>query len=143
MLSTTIVSDRYAGSAIQKTASRKPSLSVCTHCHDSDIGGKHLKLESLTALSGLELDLTHAPYHLYAAELARPHNQLSLQLLSPQGKRLASEPVRFTWAKGSFWVTTTPAGRLVMALDEIAHQNNIRVTTRPFRVVLNASSNPL
>ena len=117
--------------------SGSPLASVCAQCHDGDIGGKHLKLESLTTVSGIELALTQVLYHYYTANLVHPHDYLLLQLISQRGKRLTSKPVRFAWAKGSFWVKTDLSGRLVLSLDEIAHQANIRVATRQGKLVLN------
>ena len=129
----------------QAEVSEFPSASVCTQCHDGNIGGKHLKLEALTVISGLELDLTHALYHTYAALLAHPHNHLSLQSISQQGHLLSAERVQFTWAKGSFSVSvkTNLLKRLVFSLDEIAHKGNIRVTTTKGRLLLNATPKPL
>ena len=120
-----------------------PSASVCSQCHDGNIGGKHLKLESLTKLSGVAFNLTQALYHTYTAKLARPHNRLALQLISPKGKPMGSEQMRFNWSKGSFWVETTSSGRLVLSLDEIAHQGNVRVATSKGRLTLNAYAEEL
>lgn len=117
--------------------------SVCTQCHDGEIGGKHLKLESLTAISGIELSLTESLHHVYTADLADPHNRLVLQLISQREKRLASESVQFTWARGSFKVQTNPNGHLVLSLDEIARQSNMRVSTGKGRMVLKASPPPM
>jgi len=58
---------------------------------------------------------------------------------------LSAERVRFTWAKGSFSVSvkTNPLRRLMLSLDEIARQGNVRVTTTKGLLVLNASPKPL
>lgn len=113
--------------------------SVCAQCHDDGMGGKHLKLGSLAAISGFELDLTQALYHTYAAELSDPQHPLSLQLTSQRGEKVGAKQVRFTWEKGSFWVKSNTSGRLVLSLDEIANRENIRVITRKGRFVLNVS----
>lgn len=120
-------------------ANAEPLASVCAQCHEPEMGGKHLTLKALTTLSGVELDFTQALYHSTAAGLTRPHNSLSLQLISLRGKRLASGPVRFTWEKGSFRVQTDLTGRLVLSLDETAHRGNVRVNTREGRLVLNVA----
>lgn len=127
----------------QAKFSGAPSTSVCTQCHDSKIGGKQLKLENLTTISGLELDLTQALYHTYASQLAPPHKYLSLRSITQRGQLLNVEQMRFTWAKGSFSVKTNLLGPLIFSLDEIAQQSNIRVTTTKGRLVLTASSKPL
>ncbi|RKU12426.1 hypothetical protein C6503_17565 [Candidatus Poribacteria bacterium] len=116
------------------------ATSVCTQCHQEDIGGKHLRLETLTLLSGVELELTHALYHHYTSTLAHPHKRLSFRLISHQGKRLTSEQIQFKWAKGSFQVKTNPTGQLDLWLDEIAHQGNVRVATRKGRLVLDTAA---
>lgn len=123
----------------QTKVSQGNLASVCTQCHDATIGGKHLKLASLTAISGSELDLTQALYHTYAAELSEPQNPLLLQLTSHRRERLGSKRVRFTWEKGSFWIKSDTSGRLVLSLDEITNRGNIRVTTGKGRCVLNVS----
>ena len=110
--------------------------SVCTQCHEGKIGGKHLKLESFTALSGVELALGESLYHYYTAGLTEADKPLALFLTSKEDKQ---KQVRFTWAKGSFWVKSDAFGRLVLSLDEIAHQGNVRVATPKGRLVLSVS----
>lgn len=116
------------------------TVSVCAHCHGGEIGGKHLKQESLTGLRAVAFDLTQALYHTYAAGLAQPYNLLSLQVTSKDRKRLASQSLRFTWRKGSFRVQTNPTGHLGLSLDPTAQQSNIRVATEKGHLVLNAST---
>ncbi|MEH0007928.1 MAG: hypothetical protein V6Z82_04320 [Flavobacteriales bacterium] len=115
-----------------------PSASVCTQCHDGNMGGRHLKLEAFFVLSGAELDLTEALYHTYAAQLTHPHKRLSLQTTSTRGQRWSE--LRFTWAKGSFsvFVKKHPLRRLVFFLDDVAHQGSILVTPTKGRVILHA-----
>ena len=151
ILSKTIKGRNFATPVLKKTehyladVSDFRSANVCTQCHDGSIGGKHVKLETLTIISGVELDLTQALYHPYAAQLAYPYNHLSLQPISQRGQRLSAEPVRFTWTRGSFSVSVKAnlLNRLVFSLDEIAHQGNIRLTTTEGRLILNASPKPL
>ena len=128
-----------------QTVSEFSSVSVCTQCHDSGLGGKHLNLEALAVISGTELDLTESLYHSYTAQLAQPYNRLSLQSISQRGKRLSKERVQFSWEKGSFSISVRNnlLSRLVFSLDEIAHQGNVRVTTTNGRLVLNTFPKPL
>ena len=120
-------------------------VSVCAQCHDSDIGGKQLKLEGFAIISGLELDLTQSLYHVYDSQLVHPRNPLTLQSISQHGHLLNVEGIHFTWTKGSFSVSvkTNPLRRLFLFLDEIAQQGNIRVTTTKGRLILNAAPQPL
>lgn len=111
-------------------------VSVCTQCHEGKIGGKHLKLESLTTLSGTELALKESLHHYYAAGLTEADKPLALFLASKGDKQ---KQARFTWAKGSFWVKSDAFGRLVLSLDETAHQGNVRVATPKGRLVLSVS----
>lgn len=114
------------------------TVSVCAHCHETEKGGKSLKQETLTALSGTAFAIPQVFYHHYAAKLLQPHDRLWLQLISHRGKRLAFQPVRFTWEKGSFRVQTDTAGRLVLLLDKIGHQSNIHVASEKGRLFLDA-----
>ena len=127
----------------QAKVSNSLSTSVCAQCHDSKIGGKQLKLEGLTTISGLELDLTQSLYHIYASQLAPPDKRLSLRSISQRGHLLNVEQIQFTWAKGSLSVKTNLLRPLIFSLDEVAQQGNIRVTTTKGSLVLNASLKPL
>ena len=135
MLSETIAATQRKNS--QKIKVSEPAASVCIQCHKSEIGGTALKQGSLTALSSTEFVLTQALYHHHAAKLVHPEDPLLLRLTSHRGQPLVSQPLRFTWAKGSFRVKTNLDGHVVLSLDEIAYENNIRVATEKGYLTLN------
>lgn len=132
--------EAHQHNSFQRMKVPEQTVSVCAQCHGGEIGGKHLKQESLTGLRAVAFDLTQALYHTYAAGLAQPHNLLSLQVISKGGKRLASQSLRFTWRKGSFRVQTNPTGHLGLSLGPTAQQSNIRVATEKGHLVLNTST---
>ena len=106
---------------------RTPLEGLCTRCHAEDVGGKGLKLESITQISGAALNLTSALFHQRQAEIVTPENLILIQL-TEKSKR-ARRPVlaRFSWKKGSFWVKPNKKGWVEFFLDEITHQGDLTV----------------
>lgn len=124
----------------RQTTNNQTPPSACSQCHETETGGKSIKLEGLTAMSGAALEIPRAFYHHYNAKLASPHDNLLLRLTSRRGKRLAFHPLRFTSTKGSFRVRVNASGSLVLRLDETVHQSKIRITTEKGQRVLIAAT---
>ena len=108
----------------------------CSRCHSNGVGGKDLKLESIDWLSGIELNLTDAPFHYRQAKIHKPVDLIPIQLIEESGRAGRRTLVRFSWKKGSFWVKPDEKGTLKLSLDAIAYQSDITVQTRTGRLGL-------
>ena len=104
----------------------------CTRCHADGMGGKYLKLELITWLSGETLNLTTSLFHHLQAEIVKPEDLIHIQFIEKPRRALA----RFSWEKGRFWVKPNKGGKLGISLDEIAYQGNITVQANIGRLAL-------